>query len=241
MIVRYRFFADAAEAIPPGRAYAFYSCLLSMLPYEYGELLHDQGDTPVSQFLYYDKEKRENVWQITVFGADAAEVFCPVLDELGELELNSGTVGLRLREKLRYSAAEFIASARSHPVDRWETLYFLSPTAFKQSGRYAFLPQEHLIINSLLSKWNAAFSEYPLDDEDAVILLENGIHVSDYMLRSVRFPLKDNRIPGFKGSVTFEARLAPPIMEIWNLLVHFACFSGVGIKTALGMGGVMRV
>ena len=240
MICQYYFALDTDERIPAERAYAFYSCLLSMLPYEYAEQLHEQGETPISQFLYFDREKEKTVWQITVLGDDAAEVFCPILDGLTALELNSGTVDLLMQDKRQYSAGEFIAQARSEAARRWETLLVLSPTAFRQNGRYVIIPQERLIIQSLISKWNAAFPEYLLDDGDVVRLLEGGVHISDYTLRSVRFPLKSNKIPGYIGSITLETRLAAPIMEIWNLLLHFAPYSGIGIKTALGMGGVAK-
>ena len=35
-----------------------------------------------------------------------------------------------------------------------------------------------------------------------------------------------------------DAQLSAPIMELWRMLPVFAERSGIGIKTALGMGGV---
>lgn len=238
MICRYIFTVESEGQLPASRAYALYSCLLSKLPYDYAEQLHEQELTPVSQFLHYDRERGNSLWQFTLLNGEAMEVFCPLLDGLTSLELNTGRVELCLREKVVLTAEEFIAYARENPPRRWETLRFLTPTGFKQNGRYVLVPQERLIIQSLMNKWNTVFPEYPLDDEDALTLLLEGVHISDYSLRSTRFPLKDNKIPGFTGSITFEARLAAPIMEIWNLLLIFSSVSGVGIKTALGMGGV---
>ena len=237
MISRYRF-ALNGDFLPSERAYAFYSCLLSMLPFDVAEQLHGQGETPISQFLYFDREKEKNIWQISILDAETADAVCPILDELSCLELNRGKVELSLQEKLQFTAEDFVVRSREKSARHWETLFLLSPMAFKQNGRYVIVPQEHLIIQSLLNKWNTAFPQYPLDDEDALRLLEDGIHISDYSLRSVRFPLKDNSIPGCAGKITLEAGLSAPIMEIWNLLLSFAPFSGVGIKTALGMGGI---
>lgn len=238
MICRYVFTVKSEGQLPASRAYALYSCLLSKLPFDYAEQLHEQEMTPVSQFLHYDRDTETNLWQITLLNRETVELFCPLLDGLTTLELNTGRVELCLREKEAFTAEEFISYAREKTPNRWETLRFLTPTGFKQNGRYVLVPQERLIIQSLLNKWNTVFPEYPLDDEDAITPLLEGLHISGYSLRSTRFPLKENKIPGFTGSITFEARLAAPIMEIWNLLLTFAAFSGVGIKTALGMGGV---
>lgn len=239
MIARYVFAADAGEKLPVGRAYAFYSCLLSLLPTEVANVLHEQGETPLSQCLWYDRITERSYWKVSVFGESLVGTVAPVLDELSELKLNTGTVSLRCTEKTQFSTEAFVASALSAPVSNRCTLRLPVTASFKQNGRYVLLPQEHLILQSLLNKWNAFCPEIPLDDPDAVRMLENGILISDYSLRSGRYPLKDQKIPGFYGSLTMYAALPAPLMEIWNILCHFSEYSGVGIKTALGMGGIL--
>jgi len=66
------------------------------------------------------------------------------------------------------------------------------------------------------------------DDKD--FLVNTGYNTTRYLL-------KETRIPAFQGNVTIEARLAPPLLELWNALLSFASHGGVGIKTTLGMGG----
>lgn len=99
-------------------------------------------------------------------------------------------------------------------------------------------PQERLILQSLLNRWNAFSGDYPIEDEDAIRMLERGIHFGDYALRSQRYPLKATSIPGFMGDLTMISRLPAPIQELWTTLLRFAPYSGIGIKTALGMGGI---
>ena len=41
--------------------------------------------------------------------------------------------------------------------------------------------------------------EMPLDDADAVAALERGIRITDYALRSTRYPLKNVRIPALSA------------------------------------------
>lgn len=238
MIARYVFTADAGEKLPLGRAYAFYSYLLSLLPTEVADFLHEQGETPMSQCLWYDRTTEQYCWKVSVFGDSLIGAVAPVLDELSELALNTGKVSLRCTEKTQFSSETFVTTALSAPVSNRCTLRLPVTASFKQNGRYVLLPQEHLILQSLLNKWNAFCPEIPLNDPDAVRMLENGIRISDYSLRSGRYPLKDQKIPGFYGSLTLRVSLPAPLMEIWNILCHFSEYSGVGIKTALGMGGV---
>ena len=134
------------------------------------------------------------------------------------------------------SAEELIRAGRSCSESRAK-LIFLSPCAFKQAGRYAIFPQENLLLQSLIAHWNAAFPEYALSDPDALQALQQGLHIVDYNLHTTRYLLKETRIPAFQGNVTIEARLAPPLLELWNALLSFAPYGGIGIKTTLGMGG----
>ena len=75
-------------------------------------------------------------------------------------------------------------------------------------------------------------------DPDALDAILRGLHILDYNLHTVSYPIKNTRIPGFVGSAVVEARLALPLLELWNALLSFAPYGGIGIKTTLGMGGV---
>ncbi len=65
-------------------------------------------------------------------------------------------------------------------------IHFLTPTTFKQDKRYVIFPQESLILQSLISRWNVSFPEAPMDDEDAFQALLRGIHIVDYNLHTTR-------------------------------------------------------
>ena len=236
MIGSFLFRVRAGQPLPPGRAYAFYSCLLSLLPEAYAQALHAQGETPVSTCIY--SETGESFWRVQLLDDAAAGGFAPVLKELNALPLNTGAVGLELLEEKSLSAEQLIAAARERESRRYYSLRFLSPTAFRQNGRYTVLPEKELILQSLLTKWNISFPSYPLEDEDALRMLAEGLRVSDYNLRTIRFPLKEMKIPGFVGSLCFDTHLSPPLLELWKMLFTFSEYAGVGIKTALGMGGV---
>lgn len=236
MIKSYLFHVNSEEALPPARAYAFYSYLLSLLPEEYVEQLHEQRETPISQCLY--KEKADTLWRISLLDDTAVSVVSPILSSLDSLSLAIGKIDLDKLQEKAFSAEELIGTARAIESDRYFSLCFLSPTAFKQGGRYTVLPEKELILQSLMKKWNAAFPSYPLEDADAFQMLAEGIRISDFNLRTTRFSLKDNKIPGFIGTMSLDTHLSAPLLELWKLLISFAPYSGLGIKTALGMGGI---
>lgn len=236
MIRRFLFHVDSDRLLSPERAYAFYSCLLSLLPEGYAEAMHEQGETPISQCLY--SERGQSFWRVQLLNELSNDGFAATLQELKTLPVNNGDVFLKLLEDKSLTADELIKKARAIESDRFFSLRFLSPTAFKQSGRYTVLPDKELILQSLLNKWNVSFPSYPLEDEDAFRMLSDGIRVSDYNLRTTRFALKDTKIPGFIGSLRFDTHLSPPLLDICKILLAFSEYSGVGIKTALGMGGI---
>ena len=132
---------------------------------------------------------------------------------------------------------QLLLAAREEPASRTR-LWFRTPCAFKQAGRYAIYPQEFLLLQSLVLHWNTAFPDCQLSDPDALDAILRGLHILDYNLHTVSYPIKNTRIPGFVGSAVVEARLALPLLELWNALLSFAPYGGIGIKTTLGMGGV---
>ena len=132
---------------------------------------------------------------------------------------------------------QLLLAAREEPASRTR-LWFRTPCAFKQAGRYAIYPQEFLLLQSLVLHWNTAFPDCQLSDPDALDAILRGLRILDYSLHTVSYPIKNTRIPGFVGSAVVEARLALPLLELWNALLSFAPYGGIGIKTALGMGGV---
>lgn len=203
--------------------------------------MHLQGEHPIAHFLCFSLEKHSLIWTVNLLNDAARQVVSPVLESAKEISLHELTLPVsEVRAFPAVSAEELIRSGRSRSETRAK-IAFLSPCAFKQSGRYTIFPQETLLLQSLIAHWNAAFPEYALIDSDALQALQHGLHIVDYNLHTTRYPLKETRIPSFLGNVTVEAHLAPPLLELWNTLLSFAPYGGIGIKTTLGMGGTTTV
>ena len=102
---------------------------------------------------------------------------------------------------------QLLLAARENPASRTR-LWFRTPCAFKQAGRYAIYPQEFLLLQSLVLHWNTAFPDCQLNDPDALDAILCGLRIRDYSLHTVSYPIKNTCIPGFVGSAVVEARLA---------------------------------
>lgn len=238
MIARYRFAVLSEEKLPPSRAYALYSSLQSMLDPEIAGWLHSQGETPVSQFLYFNRAQNQYIWQISLLGQDAVCAISPLLESLNVLTLNTGNLVLRKLDVSIIPASELVALAQHSDASSRTELHILTPVAFKQNGVYTVLPSEKLVLQSLVNKWTTTFPKYPLDDSDAFDMILRKLRIIDYSIRTTRYPLKNVYIPGFTGKLIIHSPLPAPMLEIWKLLLSFSEYSGIGIKTALGMGGV---
>jgi len=120
------------------------------------------------------------------------------------------------------------------------TLEFITPTSFKVSGIQALFPEPRLVFSSLLKRWNK-FSEVKLPDE----YMESfpSIKVSGYNLHTELIHFSRYKMIGFKGKVQYELpRQCPPsLRKAINALAKFACYAGVGVKTAMGMGQTKRL
>lgn len=178
---------------------------------EQGDELHIQEDHPVSQYVFYDRNNGKTRWHISLLNAEAHELFVPILKNVESIDLHSGM--LEISEKRHCPEKELrdiILEAKNDITNR-AVIRFVSPTSFKQNGKYVIYPQEKLIIHSLINRWNSFCPDYSLADDDAVAMLENGICITDYSLHTSRFHLKNTSIPGFSGKITLSARLSPPV------------------------------
>ena len=218
-------------------AYRLYAFLLEQLSSEDACWLHEIGRGVVNQYLCFSKEDQRYLWTVNILSPEVASLLCPILEKIPEIQIENQHFPIIERAFFEIGPEEFVKKGRQLTQSR-ASLRFLTPTAFRQSGRYTIFPQEKLIVQSLIAHWNEVFPEYPLNDEDAFQVLLSGVHIVDYQLRTSRFSLKGVKIPGFVGSCILDAKLPLPLLELWNTLLLFADYSGIGIKTGLGMGGV---
>ena len=240
MLTQYRFRLVPSRPCTPGPewGYALYAALLERFPAEFGAQIHEDGVSPISQFLEAGAEPL--LWNVTLLGEGAEAVGRPILEAAPSLALRRGiTFSLELREQRVIGQPEelFLQGAAQGRLHR---LTFMTPTAFKVRGQYLTLPTARLLLQSAIKRWNGCFPECPIEDENGEGLeaMARGLVWKDFSLRSRYYPLKGCRIPGFTGSLAVENTLSGFHRQLADALLAFSGYAGVGIKTTLGMGGV---
>lgn len=232
MITQYKFkLAASTEYIQPNLAYRLYAWLLDCLSSEEAEKFHAPETSCLNQYICRD------VWTVSLLGETAVNTFGEILENVAEIELDVCKLQLDKLSVETISDAEtllLLGQKHAHSLTR---LDFRSPTSFKSGGRYMIYPREELLIQSLVNRWNECFPEYTLSDDEALAELQSGIHIVDYRLRTCRYRLKGASIPAFVGNIMIEAKLPLVLRDVWNSLLCFSEYRGVGIKTTLGMGG----
>jgi CRISPR-associated endoribonuclease Cas6 len=136
---------------------------------------------------------------------------------------------------------------------------FVLPVGFRTKGQTMPLPIPTLVFDSLARRWNT-FSGAPLPTLlDAFI--DQNISITSYRGETHQITLKEGHPEiGFTGEVTYHITGRNPSLEkvdpelsrllqdnftglaqAVNLLADFAFYSGIGIKTTVGMGMVRRI
>ena len=200
------------HALYTDSAYRLYAYLLELLPPEGASWLHETGSKCLSQSLRYEKNQDAYLWTVNMLSERATKLLAPVLADVQKVFIENQEFDILYRQ-VQQTTMEALLSQGVNSN------------------------QERLLLQSLINRWNEIFTTCPIEDEDVFAALLAGIHIVDYRLQTSRFLLKSVRIPGFSGSCVLSARLAPPLLELWNTLLSFAHYAGMGIKTSLGMGG----
>ena len=223
----------------PEWGYRLYAALLETVPAAFGERVHRDGVTPLGQFLSVRDDSL--LWTVSLLGRESESVLGPALERAERFYLQKDGVGLSVqtREVHRIEDVEELL-ARGTAHSGTHRLRFCTATAFKSRGQYCSLPTARLIVQSLIKKWNGCFPDCPIEDEDGegMETLAAGLRCAAFRLRDQTYHLKNSVIPGFVGELTLENRLSAFHRQLASALLLFSAYAGVGVKTALGMGGV---
>ena len=243
MLTRYHFtlMADTGESPCPEWAYRLYAALLEDAPEDFSRLVHRDAVTPLSQYLTTDRQGILH-WNVSLLGSQSENALSGVLDNAEGFDLeHGGHISILTRERREIGDADTLFSL-AEQSGRTHHLQICTPAAFKSRGQYLILPSTRLIVQSLIRKWNGCILDCPIEDEDGAgaEALVSGLHCTGFRLQDRVYYLKGKPIPGFTGSITLENRLDGFHRLLADALLRFSVYSGIGIKTALGMGGIER-
>lgn len=237
MLARLEMQLRSEEAITYQMATLFHGALMELLPTEYADYLHISQLHPYTQHLEY----KDNTWYWVVccLNKEAVQIIIQQsLMPVQEIEIKNRKQHIQIVQKTyrEMSYKELMERFYSEDASRYIQLHFISPTAFKQRGRYVFYPDIRCLYQSLMNKYDAAVRDEGMTDEDTLEQLCEYTQIVKYDLKSVPFAVEGVRIPAFIGKLTLKVKGTQTMANFAHLLCQFGTFAGVGIKASLGMG-----
>ena len=219
---------------------AFQGYLMELIDEKFAEKMHSSGYHPYSQFVTVSDGKIK--WTVNVLDKEAEMYIVNRLleDDIKSVHINKLDDDLCIVNK-DYSVTTYedlFKECYFKNDSRYVEVRFLTPTAFKQNNRYQFFPNIKLIFQSLMMKDDASSSENVIFDEELLKHFEENLEIVSYNLRSTSFFVNTNKIPAFTGRLVFKANGPMQMANLAYLLLRFGAYSGVGIKSGMGMGGI---
>lgn len=222
----------------------FHGALMQTVDRDFATEMHGESIRPYSQNVTYNADKI--FWTVCTLTEKAKAEMTDLLldDNFQSLCLEHKNVTLKVADKKIISQITYDDLFKKvyleNNYQNYETYRFYTPTAFKSDGCYINLPNVYLIFNSILTKYDAFSSTTELRDEKLLSEICNRVNISSYQLHSSSFGLEGVKIPSFVGECTFSVHGDERLKKLVSMLLEFSAYSGIGIKTALGMGAVKK-
>ena len=235
--------ADSSIKIVQSIGSVLHGVRMELVGTEYAGRLHESGLRPYSQYVYFDKAKKQYIWNLSAVTADAVNrIVRPMLEMPEKIFLKQKRGYLYIKDRTILEETSYKALIQKFwSSDVFYTqamLQCMSTTSFKVDKQYIIFPEVFRIYRYLLRRWNQ-FSPFEAMDNDSLLEpLEAGVFIRDYNLRMGIYGLEGIKIRGFRGQVVMQFKRNAELQRVLALLSYYSQFTGLGIKTALGMGGV---
>lgn len=205
------------------------------------DMLHSNSMRPFSQYLHFSKDMNRWIWTVNTLNEDMDHVMEDALGDLNCIELkHKGSKFMVDHQRVHPSKTykELTEECYGEEINRNVSVSFLTPCSFKISGRNVIYPEIPFIYNNIINKWNSVSDLVSIDDKLALEHIINHTHIRDFNIRGSNFSLESVRIKGFTGRIHFSIKGPESLVSLTNLMFSFAEYSGLGSRTALGMGGI---
>lgn len=222
----------------------FHGYLLSKINAEYVEKLHKLKLNPYSQYFYFDKKENSYIWKISALNKEAKEKIIDIMlndsDESIILNYNDIKINILSKEITSLTNYKNIADKffLSDETKRFANIIFLTPTTYKVNKRFTFFPSLDNIFTSMYNKWNMYGENISLEDVNIVEDISKNVNIIKYNLKSVKYSMEGVKIDSFMGNITLYCLGNKMLVNIYNTLLEFSKYSGIGAKTSISMGGV---
>ena len=209
--------------------------------------LHEISLRPYSQCVYWDRQRHLPVWRIGTLTEESYErIVLPLLNCIGGqmyLRQKEYAVELVSGEKICQSSYVDLTQAvfQTDRVPAGVELSLLTTMSFKKDGHYVLWPESYLFYQNLMHRWNMFSAQEKLEEVGLEQVLAGASRMTKYDLHSQGFSVEGRNLYGFCGQMRWRFHGNDMTRRIAAVLLSFAPYAGVGIKTALGMGALDTV
>ena len=137
--------------------------------------------------------------------------------------------GLRVAEQMSWDEMQSVTDEK-----RWN-VEFRTPTTFRHRGRTSPWPDPTAIARSLVARWAGVHPDSSLRLDPH---LGRSVWVSDISGRSVVVAGPNSTVSGFLGRISYVGDPADGSAALFELLLRFAKFAGIGSFTTFGFGQI---
>lgn len=222
--------------------------LMEQVTPSFGASVHESAFNPYSMYCLADGQGGL-LWHVNALTQEAADNLILPLLKSSNVEVNrlKQTFSIQLKQLKVITESELtgiiqqVAASQGGSTSRIVMkVTFLTPTAFKSQGEYVILPSIRLLLQNISMRY-AMFSNGTKEiDEETLDYLVGHTRLVQYRIRTAPFANVTNtgkNLTGFLGDATLAFTGPSMACGLFCMLLRFGEYSGVGIKTSMGMGG----
>lgn len=220
------------------KAVALQGVLMESIDEEYAEFLHVSGLHPYSQCVV--RNDNHNRWIINALDKETYNRIIVPLSDISSFAIRHDDMEISVtnKEVTTVPRNELIKKFYFEDSSRYIQVSFNTPTSFKSDGRYVNYPQISLLYKSLMNKFDSSSQEESFVSDELLEELINSTVIERYDLHSCIYNVGKYKLPSFMGKLVLKINGAQSLVNFANMLFKFGEYSGIGIKTAMGMGSV---
>lgn len=216
----------------------FHGYLMENIDSAYAEYFHYNTTNPFTSCIFKDTKEDKFFWRVTTFSQKAYDMLMSYFSK-------------GIPEKIYLKNKDLEINVKSFSIQKksYEDLFLetterkriklMSPTSFKSDGITHIFPNISTLISGVIAKINQHSETAELEDKKIVNELLEKVYIKDYNLRTKIFHLESIKIKGFIGTMDLAIKGEDrTLANILNFLILMSEYTGLGIKTSLGMGGV---
>ncbi len=212
-----------------------HGAVMKLIPTEYAALLHRNEHQPFSLFCIENASENTVMLRLSAL-TDEAELICRALSSQEHVTIY-GLKNPLERMAIQHSEplpAEAIIGAA---VPRGYRVEFMSPAVFRRSGKCHCSPEISRYLRSAAEK--LALFESVTFDVEKLLEFAAAIPIDGYLLNGCRYNVSGSIYSGMTGwmELIFPDKFAENA-TVLNTVLRYAEYSGLGAKTAVGMGGI---